>query len=140
MVLHRGILPQIIQRLYVTMKSAAKLFWTEYPQADGVLRKILQVLQYFFHLQPVIMLTVQFLLLTADGWDVNFIPQSAIIKSEICIETLVTNTIFLMTIIKKLTTIKTLQPCKLDLRAVPVRSKRWTLRLYAGNSGGKPYD
>ena len=86
MVLHQGILPQIIQKLYVTMKSAAKLFWTEYLQTDGALRKILQVPQSFFHLQPVIMLTVQFLLLTADGWDVNFIPQSAIIKSGICIE------------------------------------------------------
>jgi 2-deoxy-D-gluconate 3-dehydrogenase len=34
--------------------------------------KILQALQSFFHLQPVIMLTVQFLLSTVDGWDVKF--------------------------------------------------------------------
>lgn len=47
-------------------------FWTEYLQADGALRKILQALQSFFHLQPVIMLTVQFLLSTVDGWVVKF--------------------------------------------------------------------
>jgi NAD(P)-dependent dehydrogenase (short-subunit alcohol dehydrogenase family) len=35
MVLHRVISPQIIRKLYATMKSAVKLFWTEYLQADG---------------------------------------------------------------------------------------------------------
>ena len=119
-------------------EERSKAILDRIPASRWGTRKILQVLQYFFHLQPVIMLTVQFLLLTADGWDVNFIPQSAIIKSEICIETLVTNTIFLMTIIKT-NNHKNITTMQIRFESSPREVKGWTLRLYAlGIPGGKP--